>query len=113
MAYRKSKLTDAERSSGNEQVGEREALRPGRQGRGPVGLECEVRLGVGCDDAVEHLGGNPAADLAEPVAGVPDRRLAEDVQPERRLAFPAVPRSEEHTSELQSQFHLVCRLLLE
>src|SRR5689334_24629940 len=25
----------------------------------------------------------------------------------------AVPRSEEHTSELQSQFHLVCRLLLE
>src|SRR5689334_23933038 len=26
---------------------------------------------------------------------------------------PSVPRSEEHTSELQSQFHLVCRLLLE
>src|SRR5689334_24036761 len=26
---------------------------------------------------------------------------------------PAGPRSEEHTSELQSQFHLVCRLLLE
>src|SRR6266568_2309744 len=30
------------------------------------------------------------------------------------LAFPfLVTRSEEHTSELQSQFHLVCRLLLE
>src|SRR5689334_24548813 len=29
---------------------------------------------------------------------------------DRRLA---VARSEEHTSELQSQFHLVCRLLLE
>src|SRR5438309_9210491 len=26
---------------------------------------------------------------------------------------PRVDRSEEHTSELQSQFHLVCRLLLE
>src|SRR5579862_4209249 len=26
---------------------------------------------------------------------------------------PSVSRSEEHTSELQSQFHLVCRLLLE
>src|SRR5689334_24534748 len=26
---------------------------------------------------------------------------------------PLAPRSEEHTSELQSQFHLVCRLLLE
>src|SRR5689334_24613646 len=28
-------------------------------------------------------------------------------------AHPASLRSEEHTSELQSQFHLVCRLLLE
>src|SRR5689334_24492377 len=27
--------------------------------------------------------------------------------------LPTVSRSEEHTSELQSQFHLVCRLLLE
>src|SRR6267143_4602652 len=32
---------------------------------------------------------------------------------ERRLSRFAVSRSEEHTSELQSQFHLVCRLLLE
>src|SRR5438309_7148222 len=30
-----------------------------------------------------------------------------------RSAVDARPRSEEHTSELQSQFHLVCRLLLE
>src|SRR3989442_4278992 len=29
------------------------------------------------------------------------------------LAFVAIPRSEEHTSELQSRPHLVCRLLLE
>src|SRR5689334_24564995 len=29
------------------------------------------------------------------------------------LVTTAVARSEEHTSELQSQFHLVCRLLLE
>src|SRR2546422_5780969 len=28
-------------------------------------------------------------------------------------AAPAPPRSEEHTSELQSRLHLVCRLLLE
>src|SRR2546422_3489563 len=33
---------------------------------------------------------------------------------ERGLAFLAYrPRSEEHTSELQSRLHLVCRLLLE
>src|SRR5689334_24806908 len=29
------------------------------------------------------------------------------------VAVGALPRSEEHTSELQSQFQLVCRLLLE
>src|SRR2546429_5008400 len=31
----------------------------------------------------------------------------------RRLRRPVVRRSEEHTSELQSRLHLVCRLLLE
>src|SRR5205809_3795338 len=30
-----------------------------------------------------------------------------------RLGLPDVGRSEEHTSELQSRLHLVCRLLLE
>src|SRR2546422_1133814 len=30
-----------------------------------------------------------------------------------RRAPPPAPRSEEHTSELQSRLHLVCRLLLE
>src|SRR5687768_18281827 len=29
------------------------------------------------------------------------------------MPIPSVPRSEEHTSELQSRLHLVCRLLLE
>src|SRR5689334_24702443 len=48
----------------------------------------------------------------------PDRRCAEDQCPWAAGPCPArlsrrAPRSEEHTSELQSQFHLVCRLLLE
>src|SRR5690554_7353814 len=34
-------------------------------------------------------------------------------QPNDPYYAPAVPRSEEHTSELQSRPHLVCRLLLE
>src|SRR5689334_24731178 len=34
-------------------------------------------------------------------------------RPSRLLDRPEAIRSEEHTSELQSQFHLVCRLLLE
>src|SRR5689334_24611348 len=33
--------------------------------------------------------------------------------PPKRPILPPWRRSEEHTSELQSQFHLVCRLLLE
>src|SRR2546422_4951210 len=32
---------------------------------------------------------------------------------DRRRPSSAAPRSEEHTSELQSRLHLVCRLLLE
>src|SRR5438309_7608165 len=34
-------------------------------------------------------------------------------QPALQLMRSVLERSEEHTSELQSQFHLVCRLLLE
>src|SRR5690554_7755642 len=39
-------------------------------------------------------------------------RLIQGIPP-RRDPEPAGPRSEEHTSELQSRPHLVCRLLLE
>src|SRR2546429_6346916 len=42
--------------------------------------------------------------------------LAQTQEPRQRLRVPdapAVVRSEEHTSELQSRLHLVCRLLLE
>src|SRR5256885_6734796 len=52
-----------------------------------------------------------------------DRPLARHPDAQRRAAIPAVhrpalrddgrPRSEEHTSELQSPCNLVCRLLLE
>src|SRR2546430_12614834 len=49
----------------------------------------------------------PRAEL--PAAG---RRLSRQHH-ERRLVRPHGGRSEEHTSELQSQSNLVCRLLLE
>src|SRR2546427_7716882 len=68
------------------------------------------------DDEVVHVGEQ---------AGVGEQRLAElaeaalerpgrgGVRP-RRVGHDGVPdRSEEHTSELQSQSNLVCRLLLE
>src|SRR5688572_32412104 len=41
------------------------------------------------------------------------RKLAEARAEESKAAPPAPARSEEHTSELQSQSNLVCRLLLE
>src|SRR5207244_12436409 len=41
------------------------------------------------------------------------RRLGARAQPRSRAARRAGGRSEEHTSELQSPDHLVCRLLLE
>src|SRR5205809_4709172 len=51
-------------------------------------------------------GGYSVHDLARQLVGV----LNPDVQLE---AAKAAHRSEEHTSELQSRLHLVCRLLLE
>src|SRR5689334_23427420 len=41
------------------------------------------------------------------------RRAPRRVAPARVVRAAPALRSEEHTSELQSQFHLVCRLLLE
>src|SRR5438309_8481305 len=49
-------------------------------------------------DALPIFRREPKGDSRSPA------RIARDFPPER---------SEEHTSELQSQFHLVCRLLLE
>src|SRR5205814_8126304 len=47
----------------------------------------------------------------EPIGGPSDPFVAHDVTSGNR--GPVLPRSEEHTSELQSLRHLVCRLLLE
>src|SRR3989449_5676405 len=52
----------------------------------------------------------------EQLGGFPDIPLMEDIAFSRRLKRAgrvAALRSEEHTSELQSRLHLVCRLLLE
>src|SRR5258708_24784773 len=72
-----------------------------------------AELTTGCDENREPLTATfrPAAQPSAPVT--PTREtLATILQPQRRP--PACPsRSEEHTSELQSPDHLVCRLLLE
>src|SRR5438309_3949625 len=48
----------------------------------------------------------PASPVPHGIGHQSRRRLAQHLDPKSA-------RSEEHTSELQSQFHLVCRLLLE
>src|SRR6478736_9952579 len=55
---------------------------------------------------------------ALPISGIPVSKMLEGevkklVNMEDRLRHRVVGRSEEHTSELQSQSNLVCRLLLE
>src|SRR5438309_3206122 len=77
----------------------------------------------------EASGDRPDADLVadEQLEAVLDRATVEQLKAtlsadtrrrllqtfEESLSERACHRSEEHTSELQSQFHLVCRLLLE
>src|SRR3712207_8684054 len=57
----------------------------------------------------QRTGGTP---VRRPGAAAGRTRGADDLRgPER--AVPQPPRSEEHTSELQSRQYLVCRLLLE
>src|SRR2546422_3949533 len=51
------------------------------------------------------------ASLEQPPTGAAER--ASSGQPIRRRTSAKRERSEEHTSELQSRLHLVCRLLLE
>src|SRR5256884_2943648 len=72
----------------------------------------ESRVGVDVDSGVfgagQH-GGNLRLPLCRSVDTV-RTLLCDDLHPQRP---PKPGRSEEHTSELQSRLHLVCRLLLE
>src|SRR2546430_12563369 len=52
-----------------------------------------------------------SAALRALIVGARDGRV--DLEPVLRASTPTAMRSEEHTSELQSQSNLVCRLLLE
>src|SRR5689334_23898237 len=74
-----------------------------RSARGAARVQGDPRAAGG---DLQLARAHPGGAEARPVAL---QLLAGRGQPARRLAA----RSEEHTSELQSQFHLVCRLLLE
>src|SRR2546430_11840567 len=70
-----------------------------------------LRRGDGGRIEVLDLGPDADRELARVEGPDPvDPALPRDGRPPRRARV--VPRSEEHTSELQSQSNLVCRLLL-
>src|SRR2546430_9785691 len=75
---------------------------------GPAQVALQHRAGTQSDPS-------PQNPLVLGQGGVKDARCLTIVaQPELQLSVViAEPRSEEHTSELQSQSNLVCRLLLE
>src|SRR3712207_9026277 len=76
-----------------------------RSGHGGAVDPIAAGLGADVDDRVSDPGGGRVEDLV--LLGHSDgHRVDEDVAVIR-------PRSEEHTSELQSRQYLVCRLLLE
>src|SRR3989449_1576146 len=62
-----------------------------------------------CQDLVDRY----FTGTASRVSGIGIDVIAEEASRRHAHAFPERPRSEEHTSELQSRLHLVCRLLLE
>src|SRR5689334_25273993 len=68
------------------------------------GIDVRVAAATGLGDLVVTPGGS-----SEGFFGWSAPRSRNASRPEN----PSLLRSEEHTSELQSQFHLVCRLLLE
>src|SRR5689334_23514245 len=78
--------------------------------RSPAGQRSRRRFHV------LRQGDQSASDRKAEHALLPERGVRRGGARHLLLHGPVVPqavRSEEHTSELQSQFHLVCRLLLE
>src|SRR5699024_10388899 len=79
----------------------------------------EVRRGDGtyfkshCSRAEDPLGLSQLDDKYKLALELFDVRIALEPEIAAAAANHATPRSEEHTSELQSRFDLVCRLLLE
>src|SRR2546429_4178778 len=62
---------------------------------------------------ISPFGSGPIWPSAVRNSGRPSARKPCLVRSQKERRAPAARRSEEHTSELQSRLHLVCRLLLE
>src|SRR5437660_4929319 len=72
-------------------------------------MDAEGHFSLGTNEFADAIGPRTAAVIGRPWSEI---SAALGLDPDRRIER-AVARSEEHTSELQSRGHLVCRLLLE
>src|SRR2546422_6153972 len=87
----------------------------------PVAAETRKNISVAFRFLTLGLGGEVARLLTDHVAArvganyfkLRTTKTQSDITYDASLKLHAVSRSEEHTSELQSRLHLVCRLLLE
>src|SRR5690242_20841389 len=71
---------------------------------------------AGLEKIISARGRSTSIGFSAKVVAPEDRKQGEifrEVEPEDLLKYGLIPRSEEHTSELQSHVNLVCRLLLE
>src|SRR5690554_6993876 len=92
-----------------------------QKGEDPVHFDHDCREGI-CGTCSLHINGKPHGPQQTTTCQLHMRSFKDGdlitIEPWRAKAFPVikdlvVDRSEEHTSELQSRPHLVCRLLLE
>src|SRR5439155_10838190 len=82
--------------------------------QGYTGASVRPTVALTSPDRVVWQPQTPGTSLSAPKANVqPASVMATVVDAGWTFAFGALKRSEEHTSELQSRGHLVCRLLLE
>src|SRR5439155_2842078 len=79
----------------------------------PHGLSHVVTSATAYTPARESASSRNRIEPSRHLGGAQRNRLRYTAVRRRELALPGSDRSEEHTSELQSRGHLVCRLLLE
>src|SRR5439155_7310592 len=101
--------------SGGGDLGVQDANRITLQGPRSLTLDRDdpLRSSIHGAQPVRELSGPRAKQIPDPVGPAVDRAEREGDDGAREVQQSAVDRSEEHTSELQSRGHLVCRLLLE
>src|SRR5207249_9122184 len=86
-------------------------LREGTRNRGNAETRRLHRMSA--SDSYARLSSSSARSIVHPCSRWPVAAIRRRSPPVRPRIATGTPRSEEHTSELQSRFDLVCRLLLE